>query len=219
MSNTDLEAIRRNYGSSKLEESDFFKFNSDPFNLFQIWLDEAISKPVTDATAFVLSTCDEQHFPDSRVVLLKDVINEQFVFYTHYDSAKGQQIAQQPKVAMNFFWPCFARQVRIRGQIKKADYADAAQYFDTRPLESKISAIISHQSHTIANREQLAALYNELLQSAQSDPSILKCPENWGGYRVTPEVFEFWQGRDFRLHDRIRFFKKNTHWHYQRLAP
>lgn len=206
--------IRRDYGGLSLNEE---SIHTDPLKQFQVWFDDIIAMEKTDPTAMVLSTVDEQGFPDSRVVLLKSLDNGHFVFFTNYQSAKAKQIESNPVVALNFFWPEMARQVRIRGIATRVSEAESDDYFASRPLKSQLSAIISPQSQIIASRAVLEEALSKLSEQ-QSQPPIPR-PSFWGGYKVKPDLIEFWQGRDNRLHDRICYHRHADNWLIQRLAP
>lgn len=207
-----LEDLRRNYSGNVLEEQ---TLPLSPIILFEDWLSAAIEQDMMDAHAFVLSTVDENNLPDARVVLLKSIKSEKFIFYTNYESQKAHQLAKQNHVAMNFYWSGLDRQVRIWGICEKTSRKDSQDYFLSRPKESQISAIISRQSHVIANRAALLQDY-EALAAKQKH---LQCPDYWGGYAITPTQFEFFQGQKNRLHDRIRYKQKDHNWSIQRLAP
>lgn len=207
-----LEDLRRNYSGNLLEEQ---TLPLSPIILFEDWLSAAIEKDVMDAHAFVLSTVDEFNHPDARVVLLKSIKSEKFIFYTNYGSQKAHQLEKQNHVTMNFYWSGLDRQIRIWGTCEKTSRKDSQDYFLSRPKESQISAIISRQSHVIPNRAALLKDYEDL--AAQQ--TELNCPDYWGGYAIKPTQFEFFQGQENRLHDRIRYQRKDHHWFIQRLAP
>lgn len=208
-----LDDMRRDYTGDVLNEH---QLPGTPFQLFQSWLAFAIEQAVLDAHAFVLSTMSENSQPDSRVVLLKGIQSEKFVFFTNYESHKARQISKQNKVAMNFYWGSLARQVRILGVCEKTSIEDSQTYFLSRPIESQISAIISKQSHVIPSRETLLEQFKEFKQSGVE----IKCPAYWGGYAIQPYEFEFFQGHPNRLHDRIVYqSQENGTWQIHRLAP
>ena len=165
----------------------------------------------------VLSTVDSKGRPDSRVVLLKGLEEDRFIFFSNYESEKAKQIQQQPYVALNFYWPQMARQVRIKGRVKKLSAELSDRYFDQRPKESQLSALASPQSQEIPNRQFLEDLFSRL-SIDYAEKAVIR-PRSWGGYYVLPSELEFWQGRDNRLHDRIQFYKKRKLWRYRRLAP
>lgn len=206
--------IRREYGKLALSEK---SAHPCPMAQFEAWFADVVKTEKSDPTAMVLSTVDEYGHPDSRVVLLKETTPHAFVFYTNYNSTKSKHVSNVPYVALNFYWPEMARQVRVRGIIQKISSKQSDDYFASRPKLSQLSAIASPQSSEISGREQLECNLNALITDYAQQP-ILR-PENWGGYEVLPEEFEFWQGRDNRLHDRIQYFKQNGKWLHRRLAP
>ena len=152
----------------------------------------------------VISTVDERGYPDSRVVLLREFNQGQFIFYTNYNSVKGKQIELCPHVALNFYWPLLSRQVRVKGLIEKVSPEKSSQYFDSRPLAHRVSSIVSQQSSVISSRQELEQQIQELLLNNSNIKQISR-PDHWGGYAVTPTEMEFWQGRDDRLSDRIQY--------------
>lgn len=210
----NISDIRREYGELTLDER---TLPQDPFEQFKHWFDEVLATEKNDPTAMILSTVDENQHPDSRVVLLKGIEHGAFVFYTNYKSCKARQLEATPFAALNFYWPQMARQVRIRGPVTKVDTATSDAYFASRPRTSQLSAIASHQSHEVSSRDELEATLNQLIQQYGQEP-VLR-PEFWGGYQVTPETIEFWQGRDNRLHDRIEYYRVKNQWEHRRLAP
>lgn len=206
--------IRREYGDLQLSES---LLEANPLDQFKLWFEETSTSEKSDPTAMVLSTVDEEGLPDSRVVLLKGIEEDSFIFYTNYESSKGKQLANKAKAALNFYWPQMARQVRIRGKVKKVSSELSDAYFASRPLESQISAIASAQSIELPNRQILEEKYQKLI--FEHHEKAVKRPPNWGGYAVLPDEVEFWQGRDSRLHDRFKYVKENEAWSIKRLAP
>jgi len=186
----------------------------DPYPLFNTWFDKAAEDKNQEPNAFILSTVSSAMEPESRVVLLKEIEDRNFVFYTNYTSRKGQDLEVNPKVCMLFFFPLSQRQIRIKGIATKLSREKALAYFSTRPIESQISAMASPQSSRTTREE--------LIQKAASLREIgdITCPETWGGYGITPSYFEFWQGQPGRLHDRIIYEKNITQiWDQYRLAP
>ncbi len=181
------------------------------------WLAQAIETEQTDPTAMVLSTVDDKGQPDARVVLLKGLEPDGFIFYTDYKSAKGRQLAASDRCALTFYWPLLVRQLRIQGQAIPLESSVSADYFASRPYLSQLSAIASPQSQVIANRQVLEDKVAKLQQSSVEGQVF--CPRDWGGYRVLPHAIEFWQGRDNRLHDRILYTKEDNDWSCCRLAP
>jgi pyridoxamine 5'-phosphate oxidase len=210
----NLANIRREYGQLQLQEE---TAQTDPFLQFTIWFEEVLDVEQSDPTAMVLSTIDEQGYPDSRVVLLKGLRDHAFVFYTNYQSAKAMQIQANPHVALNFYWPEMVRQVRIRGTIQQVSASESDAYFASRPRESQCSAVASPQSQVISGRCELEARLNTVIQTVGQSPVVR--PEIWGGYAVIPDAVEFWQGRDNRLHDRLLYVQEDGVWCIKRLAP
>ena len=209
-----LSDIRRDYGNLHLSEKNI---DVSPIAQFEHWFSDIINSEKNDPTAMVLSTVDALGHPDSRVVLLKETKDGSFIFYTNYQSAKAMQIRAMPYVALNFYWPEMARQVRVRGRIKEVSADESNTYFASRPKTSQLSAHASPQSQEISSREELEERLNQLIATYQQEPVVR--PQHWGGYEVIPDEFEFWQGRDNRLHDRIHYYRENDHWVHRRLAP
>jgi pyridoxamine 5'-phosphate oxidase len=211
----DIASIRINYSRQALTED---SVSQDPLDQFKIWLDEAIASDVLEPTALVLSTVSADCRPSARVVLLKEVSADGFVFFTNYESRKGQDLAQRPFASITFFWAELERQVRIDGTIEKVADEVSDTYFHSRPRGSQIGAWASPQSREISSREELEeadARYTEQFDGLDLVPR----PAHWGGYVLKPELIEFWQGRPNRLHDRILFEQKGTGWNRKRLAP
>lgn len=206
--------IRRDYGELDLNEH---SINNNPITQFSLWFEEVLQTEHSDPTAMVLSTVDEQGHPDSRVVLLKGIENECFIFYTNYLSAKGRQLQVKPYAALNFYWPQMARQVRLRGLVEKVESELSDRYFSSRPVNSQIGALVSPQSQKIKDRAFLEQAINQLIKLHGQEALVR--PEHWGGYRVIPHTIEFWQGRDNRLHDRIAYCRQDGEWSHCRLAP
>jgi len=211
----NIRDLRQDYKRSSLDEDDS---GNDPIAFFRQWLDESIKAEVPYPTAMSLSTVSSDGRPSSRMVLLKGVENEQFVFYTNYESRKGEQLKVNPYASLLFFWPQFERQVRIEGKVKKTDRDESDRYFHSRPPESRISAVISPQSRVISGRDELEKLVE--LAAEEFRNKELTRPEHWGGFALIPELIEFWQGRTSRLHDRIRYRRGSENdWIRERLAP
>lgn len=190
----------------------------NPLSLFETWFQEAVASEVVDeANAMTLSTVDVDGFPRGRVVLLKEYAPEGFVFYTNYGSEKGRAIAKENKVCISFFWPGLERQIIIKGIAEKTSEEQSLAYFNKRPRASQLGALVSEQSERIESREALEAKLNTLEKKFEG-VGIPK-PLNWGGYRIRPVAYEFWQGRRSRLHDRIVFIKSKEEWKLERLQP
>lgn len=206
---------RREYGSLTLDPT---MAKPDPLHQFQVWFEEILTTDNYDPTAMLLSTVDEKGTPDARVVLLKGISDGKFIFFTNYQSTKAQQMAEHPQVALTFFWPFLARQVRIKGEVEKIAAKESDAYFNSRPRLSQLAAMASNQSQVLGSRFELEAKMNALLEKYGQEPIVR--PEQWGGYAVDPVEYEFWQGRDNRLHDRLRYFRTDQEaWQIERLAP
>lgn len=211
-----LADMRRDYTRDGLTEA---QAPADPYTLFGQWFEEAVrtEQPPVEANACWLATVDGEGQPHCRVLLLKGVDAQGFVFYTNYDSAKGQQLAAQPRAAMTFFWPALERQVRIEGLVEQVSAEESDAYYRVRPLGSRLGAWASPQSQVIANRYELEQRLTEVQQRfVDGEPSR---PPFWGGYRLKPQRIEFWQGRSSRLHDRLDYQRTEDGWQRQRLAP
>lgn len=207
-----LADFRNEYDKFDLPEH---QLTAEPRPLFERWLDEAIRLEAPEPTAMSLSTVNAEGMPSSRIVLLKGFDDKGVQFYTNYDSHKGQDLAQNPKACLLFFWPTLQRQIRIEGLVTKMSAEKSAEYFHSRPLASRISAIASPQSR-VTTRVELEKRSDEIKESFGNHPP---CPDFWGGYYLQPERIEFWQGRTCRLHDRYLYKKQDSVWHIQRLAP
>lgn len=213
--NETLESLRGTYQSAKFDVDDC---NPDPKLQFDFWMENAIKSQCDEPNAFVLSTVDAQHRPHARVVLLKGIYDGQFVFYTNYSSSKGKELEHNARVAITFVWLPLARQVRIEGTVTKVDAKYSDDYFQKRPRGSQIGAIASPQSRKLSSRAELEEMFRAIELKYQGQ-EILPRPETWGGYAVTPDYYEFWQGRSNRLHDRISYEKDGVGWKLFRLAP
>lgn len=209
-----LDSIRTEYKYAGLSE---INIAQNPFSQFEIWMNEALKARVNEPTAMSVATLGIDGFPDSRIVLLKDFDENGFTFFTNYTSNKGKSIAKNPVVGLHFFWPELERQIRISGFAEKTSDSISDKYFYSRPVLSQIAAIVSTQSSKIDSREYLDSQFKTFKETYNSEN--IKRPENWGGYLVKPVKFEFWQGRESRLHDRILYEKDNGNWLISRLAP
>lgn len=190
----------------------------EPISLFQRWLDDAIENEPLDATAMTLATATPTGRPSARIVLLRGVDERGFVFFTNYDSRKGAELKGNANAALTFFWPTMQRQVRIEGHVEFTSREESEAYFATRPRGSQLGAWASAQSRVLASRAELETLAAKIAE--QYEGIDVPCPPDWGGYRVSPEVIEFWQGRESRLHDRLRFtLQPGDVWLIERLAP
>jgi len=210
---SQIAAIRTDYKHLTLSEAEV---DPDPFKQFDRWWQQALNAEVIEVNAMTLATASPDGIPDARIVLLKDIIEEGFVFFTNYESSKGRQLQENPNAALVFFWKELERQVRIKGSVIKASEALSDRYFASRPAGSRIGAWSSPQSRVIASREILEQ--NEHDFKVKFGETIPR-PEHWGGFVVIPQAIEFWQGRPSRLHDRIYYTRNADHWQIARLAP
>src|SRR6478736_9705161 len=211
----DLAALRQEYGRAGLDEGDLAP---DPITMFEGWLQDAVDAQLYDPNAMVVSTVGADGAPSSRMVLLKGVSEEGFVFYTNTGSRKGVELAANPRCALLFPWHPLERQVRIEGAASVIPDDEVEAYFRSRPRGSKLGAWASHQSRPVASRSALAASYARV-QERFGDDGPVPVPPEWGGYRVRPEVVEFWQGRPSRMHDRLVYRRDDDGWATERLAP
>jgi pyridoxamine 5'-phosphate oxidase len=211
-----LAGLREEYTLGGLDEVDL---DPDPVTMLQRWLDEAIRAGLYDPTGMVLSTVAATGRPSSRMVLLKGLSEEGLVFFTNYSSRKGEELAGQEACSVVFPWHPLQRQVRVEGVASRLPTEDSDAYFAGRPRESQLGAWASPQSKVVASREQLDARYAEAVARFGDGP--VERPPYWGGYRIVPDTFEFWQGRQGRLHDRFRYRFSPTadSWRLERLAP
>lgn len=214
MSEHNLSTYRREYLSGELLEKDVA---DDPYQQFMDWLDDAIRSGIDDPTAMALATADTIGRPSVRIVLLKDARQEGLVFFTHFNSRKGKELDSNPYAAVTFFWPGLDRQVRIEGKVRQCDKIESDDFFNDRPLESRISSIISQQSNVVPDRGFLEKKFKDLM--SKTDEKSIHRPTNWGGYILIPDSYEFWQGRENRLNDRIRYSLIEGKWVIDRLAP
>ncbi len=210
----DLWRLGEQYAGAPFDPADC---DPDPLVEFRRWFAGAVAAQLPTVNAMTLATVDERGRPAARVVLLKELDDRGFVFFTNYDSRKGRDLAVHPFAALVAFWDPLHRQVRIEGAIEKVAPADSDAYFATRPRGSQIGAIASPQSRPIASRQALEQLVAEA-ERAIGDGQPPR-PDHWGGYRVVPEMIEFWQGQPSRLHDRVRYRRERERWVVDRLAP
>jgi len=214
MTEVNLEDIRREYAKEGINRSDL---DRSPFLQFERWMQNAIDAGLKDPTAMTLATVDASGQPNQRIVLLKRFDSQGFVFFTNYASKKAKDIDQCAKVALHFPWHSIERQVRVLGTAQKISKAESLAYFTSRPKDSQLAALASHQSSRINSRQFLMSQYESLKRKFADGE--LPLPDFWGGYRVVPHEFEFWQGRVSRLHDRFQYVLEEKEWTIERLAP
>ena len=211
--NHDLKNMRLSYEQDQLLES---SINKNPFKQFRIWFDKVVHEKIVEPNAMTLATVSKIGIPSARVVLLKEFDETGFTFFTNYLSRKGKDLSENPNAAILFWWKEFERQVRIEGKIEKISKQESEKYFNVRPLKSRYGALTSNQSEVVENREVLEKRFADLEKQFGENPPM---PENWGGYKLVPNKFEFWQGRESRLHDRIVYEKTENDWKIYRLQP
>ena len=211
----DLHNIRESYKFDSLLESNL---ESNPFDQFQHWYQSYAELGIKDSNAMAIATVDSQGNPSNRIVLLKAVEDGEFIFFTNYASTKGQDLLNNPVVSALFFWREQERQVRIQGKVVKISKEKSEAYFATRPYSSQIGAAASEQSQPIESRAALESKFSEF-QMEYPEGSTVPMPENWGGFAIQPLSFEFWQGREGRLHDRIVYTLERSEWTIRRLQP
>ncbi|HLU53023.1 MAG TPA: pyridoxamine 5'-phosphate oxidase [Acidimicrobiia bacterium] len=210
----DIATLRVEYESEGIDPA---TMADDPLDEFVAWLSVAVSAGVMEANAFVLATATPDGGPSARAVLLKDVGPDGLVFYTNTDSRKGSELRANPRAAACFVWMELHRQIRIEGPVQEVDEAAADAYFATRPPGARLAAAVSPQSQVVASREELERRFREL-EEEYPDGNVPR-PRGWGGFRILPEVYEFWQGRPNRFHDRVRYRREDGGWVKERLAP
>ena len=209
-----INNLRREYKLNILSEETVQK---NPFNQFEEWFNEVLKVGLIEPNAMMLATADDNAKPSVRVVLLKGLSKKGFTFFTNYTSRKGKDLTENSSASLLFFWAELERQVRVEGEIKKISKVESQKYFNTRPIESRLAAWASEQSKTIPGRDYLDAKFEIFKREFKGKQIPL--PPDWGGFRLVPEYFEFWQGRESRLHDRICYKKSKSSWKIFRLAP
>jgi pyridoxamine 5'-phosphate oxidase len=214
LSSHDLAQMRKSYEQAELDET---HVQPDPTDQFHRWFDEAVKAKAMEPNAMTLATVGAQGRPSTRVLLLKGADAQGLVWFTNYDSRKGQELAQQPFAALQFFWPELERVVRIEGRVSRVSEAESDAYYASRPLGSRIGAWASPQSRPLGSREELEQAWQQRQSELGDSPSR---PAHWGGYRLVSDRWEFWQGRPSRLHDRLVYaLAEGGQWQISRLAP
>ena len=214
INNEEIANLRRNWSLKELDEKNVCK---NPFEQFSIWMKEAIEAQIVDPNAMTLATADKYGNPTARIVLLKGIDDKGLIFYTNYESKKSNDLMENPKAAVVFFWKELERQLRVTGNVEKLTRKESEEYFKSRPYESKLGAWTSKQSAEIGNRKSLEEKFEEIKKKFPGEEVPL--PDFWGGFRIIPDKFEFWQGRINRMHDRIIYLRNNLDWKITRLAP
>ena len=214
MTPLDLAAIRRDYAMASLSERDV---DPDPIRQFERWFADAVSAQIPEPNAMTLATASRDGVPAARIVLLKGVDANGFVFYTDYRSRKGAELTENPLAALAFLWKEIERQVRITGSVARVSTAESEAYFRTRPPGSRLGAWASRQSSVITSREELETQLREV--AARFPDGDVPLPPHWGGFRVMPDEIELWQGRPDRLHDRLLYRRRESTWEIVRLSP
>ena len=210
-----MDKLRREYTDAGLDERDL---DTNPFKQFERWFQEAIDAKIDLPDAMTLATATKDGIPSARIVLLRGHDERGFVFYTDYESQKGEELAENPNAALVFYWRELDRQVRITGGVSKVSRENSNNYFQTRPVDSRLAALASKQSEVIPNRAVLEERFKEL--AAQYQDEDIPLPSDWGGYRLSPDMIEFWSGRPSRLHDRLRYTRQSDdNWRIERISP
>ena len=211
--NSELKNLRLNYERDQLLETNI---GSNPFIQFKFWFDLVLKANITEPNAMTIATATKNGVPSARMVLLKAFDETGFTFFTNYESRKGKELLENPLASLLFWWREFERQVRIEGKIEKISRNESEEYFNLRPIKSRYGALASNQSEFVESREVLEKRFAELEKQFGDNPPT---PENWGGYKLIPNKFEFWQGRRDRLHDRICYEIDKYDWKIYRLQP
>ena len=213
ISNT-LASLRKDYGNKELNLNELLV---NPIDQFKKWLDEAIKIEANEPNAMAISTVSDENKPRSRYVLFKDLIGGELIFHTHYESPKAKEILNNPNISGIFYWPEIHRQIRFEGICKKASPEVSDDYFNSRPRGGQLSAIASNQSEVIQGRIEIEQKIAEL--EIEYKNKEIQRPDNWGGFSINVDYWEFWQGRDNRTHDRFTYFLQDDKWKIERLSP
>ncbi len=209
-----INEIRRDFAGKPLNED---SIHANPMKQYGVWFEEAVNAQLLDPSAMSVTTVSAEGQPSTRIVYMRDISDEGFVFYTNYHSGKGKDLEQNNQVSLNFFWGELERQVRVEGEVEKISDDASDAYFAKRPRESQIGAWASSQSEVLMSREALEEKVVDFTKKFEG--SVVPRPAHWGGYRVKPTRMEFWQGRPSRLHDRIVYLKSGNDWKQSRLSP
>jgi len=212
--NKEIKNLRREYTLNRLSEE---TVNLSPLIQFGFWFKDVVNAEITEPNAMVLATADRNAKPSARVVLLKGFSEEGFLFFTNYQSKKGRELTENPVASLLFFWADLERQVRIEGKVKRLKRTESTNYFNSRPAESRLGTWASKQSNEIPGREYLEEQYARYQKKFEGN--VIPAPGYWGGYKLIPDYFEFWQGRENRLHDRIAYKKNKRKWEIARISP
>lgn len=208
-----FNAFRREYLAGELDEKDMLQ---EPYYQFMDWLEDAMRSGIDDPTAMALATADTSGYPSVRIVLLKDARPEGIVFFSNYESKKGKDLSVNPNASLLFFWGPLDRQIRITGRVEKTTDKESDEFFNSRPFTSRVSSIVSVQSSVVPDRNYLEKKFDKMASRGEDK---IKRPEYWGGYIFIPDSYEFWQGRENRLNDRILYSLIEGVWEIRRLAP
>ena len=211
----NFDTLRKEYSTRGLDESDLAP---NPFTQFQRWYAEAVAANAMEPNAMTLATATRDGIPSARTILLKGFDERGFTFYTNYESQKGKELNENPNAALVFYWALLERQVRVTGVVNKTSPAESEAYFSSRPIGAKLGAWVSLQSRLIPNRDVLEERLTELMNEL-ADTEVIPLPPYWGGYCLAPVSIEFWQGRVNRMHDRLRYTKRDDLWIIERLSP
>ncbi len=209
-----IKSLRVDYNLGFLDEK---TAQEDPILQFAEWMQQAIDKKANEPNAMSLATVSSNGRPSSRIVLLRNFDQDGFVFFTNYESHKAKELEANNRAALNFFWPEIHKQIRIEGKTERISEKESDEYFDSRPRESQVGAWASGQSNKLQSRAELDEKYEMI--NKQFDGKTISRPSFWGGFRLRPDMFEFWQGRPKRLHDRLQYRLENSQWIIQRLYP